>query len=56
MKKNKLIEMRELKGFSQPEIAEKLNMDVSSYCRRENGKTKITIKQWEKLANIFNVP
>ena len=34
MKKTKLIEMRELKGFSQPQIAEKLNMDVSSYCRR----------------------
>jgi len=56
MKKTKLIEMRESKGFSQPQIAEKLCMDVSNYSRRENGQTKITIEQWEKLANIFNVP
>ena len=56
MKKTKLIEMRELKGFSQPQIAEKLNMNASNYNRRENGQTKITIEQWEKLANILNVP
>jgi len=56
MKKNKLIEMRELKGFSQPEIADKLNMSVSSYSRRENGEIKITNEQWKKLSNILNVP
>jgi len=48
--------MRIFKGFSQPQMAEKLNMDVSNYNRRENGQTKITIEQWEKLANILNVP
>jgi transcriptional regulator with XRE-family HTH domain len=54
--KEKLIEMRNLRGFTQKDIAEKLNMEVSGYSRRETGDTKIRINEWMKLAKILNVP
>jgi len=56
MEKNKLLEARKSKRFSQNYIAEKLCMDVSSYSRRENGQIKIHITEWEKLAKILEVP
>jgi transcriptional regulator with XRE-family HTH domain len=56
MEKLKLIELRKSKGFSQNQIAERLNMDVSNYCRRENGRSKIHIREWENLSKIFEVP
>ena len=56
MEKNKLFEARKSKGFSQLQIAQKLNMDNSSYQRREKGLTKIHITEWEKLAKILEVP
>ena len=56
MEKVKLIERRKLKGLSQSEIADKLHMDVSNYCRRENGLMKIAFYEWEKLANILEAP
>jgi transcriptional regulator with XRE-family HTH domain len=56
MEKTKLLEMRKSKGFSQQYMAEKLNMDVSTYHRRENGQVNIHISEWEKLAKILNVP
>ncbi len=31
-------------------------MDVSSYNRREKGQVKIHITEWEKLAEILDVP
>ncbi|MCL2247489.1 MAG: helix-turn-helix domain-containing protein [Lentimicrobiaceae bacterium] len=37
MEKSKLIEMRKFKGFSQKQIADKLNMSVSNYNRYEKG-------------------
>jgi len=56
MEKIKLIEARKSKGLSQNQIAEKLYMDISSYCRRENGQRKIHITEWEKLSKILEVP
>jgi transcriptional regulator with XRE-family HTH domain len=56
MEKNKLIEARKMKGLLQNDIAEKLFMDTSCYSRREKGEIKITITQWEKLAEILDVP
>jgi len=35
MAKLKLLEIRKVKGLSQLAVAEKLNMDVSNYNRRE---------------------
>ena len=56
MEKIKLLEARKSKRYSQSQIAEKLNMDVSSYNRRENGQIKIHITEWEKLAKILDTP
>ncbi|MCL2246503.1 MAG: helix-turn-helix transcriptional regulator [Lentimicrobiaceae bacterium] len=56
MEKNRLLEARKSKNYSQSQIAEKLFMDVSSYNRRENGQIKIHITEWEKLAKILDVP
>ncbi|MCL2289674.1 MAG: helix-turn-helix domain-containing protein [Bacteroidetes bacterium] len=56
MEKNKLLEARKSKGFTQSLIAEKLCMDVSSYNRRENGQVRIHITEWEKLAKILDTP
>ena len=53
MEKNKLIERRKAKSLSQNMIAEKLCMDVSNYNRRERGQVKISLKEWEKLAEIL---
>jgi transcriptional regulator with XRE-family HTH domain len=54
--KEKLIEMRKAKGFTQKDIADSLNMEVSGYSRRESGLTKIRIEEWVKLAKMLNVP
>ena len=56
MEKVKLIERRKLKGLSQGEIADKLCMEVTAYCRREKGHVKIAYHQWEQLAEILGVP
>jgi transcriptional regulator with XRE-family HTH domain len=55
MEKIKLLEARKAKGFSQNQMAEKLFMDISSYCRRETGQIKIHITEWQKLARILEV-
>lgn len=55
MKKNKLITRRKQKGITQAEIAAKMYMDMSNYCRRENGKKEISIKEWQRLAEILDV-
>ena len=55
MEKVKLVERRKSKGLSQSEIAERMGMDVSNYCRRENGQMKIPLREWEKLAVILDV-
>jgi len=56
MEKIKLLEARKSKRYSQSQMAEKLNMDVSCYNRRESGQIKIHITEWEKLAKILEVP
>jgi transcriptional regulator with XRE-family HTH domain len=56
MEKIKLITARSKKGFTQQQIALKLNMDVSNYNRREKGQIKISNNEWEKLSKILEVP
>jgi transcriptional regulator with XRE-family HTH domain len=54
MIKQKLIDERK-KKFTQEEFAFKLGMDASNYNRRENGLTKISKKEWDKMAKELNV-
>ncbi len=54
MVKQKLIDER-TKRFTQAEFAFRLGMDTSNYNRRENGLTKISKKEWDKMAKELNV-
>lgn len=56
MEKTKLKEYREIKGFSQKLLAEKLCIDVSNYARREKGVARISNNEWIKLSEILEVP
>jgi len=56
MLKSKLIKACNRRGFSQEYMADMLDMDVSNYCRRENGQIKISAEQWQTLAKVLNVP
>ena len=55
IKKN-LIENRKRLGYSQEYVASILDIETSSYSRKENGKIKITSKEWQKLAELLEVP
>ena len=55
MIKHKLIEVRKTKNLTQEEFAFKLGLDTSNYNRRENGITKISRKEWDKMAKELNV-
>lgn len=55
MIKEKLIQARNKKGFTQQQIADYLCLDVSNYNRREKGQIKVSLKEWDKLAEILDV-
>lgn len=55
MEKIKLINARKKIGISLKEMADLLKMEDYSYRRRENGETKITYKEWQKMAEILKV-
>jgi len=56
MIKQKLIEKRKERNLTQEEFAFKLGLDPSNYNRRENGITKISKKEWDKMAKELGVP
>ena len=47
--------MRQLKGWSQEEMAENLQMSVSGYAKIERGETDVQISRLEQIAKSFNV-
>lgn len=53
MIKQKLVNKRKERGLSQEDMAFKLGMEQSQYCRRENGKTRISKKEWNSMAKIL---
>lgn len=56
MKKENLSSLRKQKGLSQKQVSDLLNMDVSNYQRRESGEKGISMDEWQKLAEILEVP
>lgn len=56
MVQKKLKSIRKQKGFSQENLAGILCINISSYCRKENGKSKMYDDEWEKLAKALDVP
>lgn len=56
MEKTKLIEVRKRKNMSQEKMADILCIDVSNYNRREKGIAKISMHEWQKIAEILETP
>lgn len=56
MEKTKLSEVRKRKNISQEKMAEILCIDVSNYNRREKGTAKISLQEWQKIADILETP
>ena len=52
---NLIKQIRVLKGFSQAQIAELLDITQASYARIEQGQTKLSVERIEQLAKIFDV-
>ena len=52
----KLKLLRSLKGFSQDDIASKLNIDKSYYSKVERGCTNPTLLYLRHLSEIFEIP
>lgn len=48
--------IRQSKGISQQELADKLNLDRSTISRWENDEMDITIGNAIKIADYFNIP
>lgn len=55
MLKNSLKKLRESNGLTQKEVAEKLNMDVSTFSKIERGLRGLNIDMEKELANLYNV-
>jgi len=53
MIKQKLIDKRKERNLTQEDFAFKLGIETSNYNRRENGVTKISKKEWDKMAKIL---
>lgn len=47
--------MRELKKWSQEQMAEKLEMSANGYAKVERGETKLTLPRLQKIADIFEM-
>ncbi|QHB16626.1 helix-turn-helix domain-containing protein [Mannheimia pernigra] len=47
--------LREIRQWSQEDMAEKLNMSVNGYAKIKRGETKLTLNKLEQIANIFNM-
>ncbi len=47
--------MRRLKGWSQEEMAEKLEMSPNGYANIERGETDVQISRLEQIAKIFGM-
>ena len=51
----KIRTIRQLKGWSQEEIAHRLDMSVSGYGSIERGDTDVNLSRLEDIAGIFEV-
>lgn len=50
---NKLIILRYRAGLTQEEVAKRLKISKSSYCRKEKGNSVITTDELERLLDIY---
>ena len=52
---NKIKKLRELKGFKQEYMAERLGVSQQSYSKLESEKTDVPFSKIEQLAEIFQI-
>lgn len=52
---DKIRMMRELRQWSQEEMAEKMNMSPSGYAKIERGETRLQYDKLVQIAQIFNM-
>ncbi len=52
---NKIRVIREIKQWSQEEMAEHMNMSTSGYSKIERGETKLHLDKLKQIAQIFNI-
>lgn len=52
----KLRELRLQQGYTQQQVADKLNISVQAYSRWETGKFSPNLKSLENLEKVFNIP
>ena len=45
--------LRELVGYSQDEVADKLGITQGAYCRLEKGHTRLDFERLEKIAAVY---
>ena len=55
MVKNILKELRQLEGYSQEEICERLGISRPLYSEMEKGAKSLTVKQARILADLYDV-
>lgn len=54
--KVELVKLRLKKGLVQEEVAKMMGITVASYCIIETGKGPGTVKNWNKIQKIFEIP
>ena len=54
--RNVLREARKAKGLTQEQVASYLGIKLRSYQDIEYGKTLGSIKHWDKLEDLFQIP
>ena len=52
---NNIRKIRQLKGYSQEYVADKLNLSQGGYGRIERGEVKVKMETLEKLSEIFGM-
>ncbi|MFZ7331172.1 helix-turn-helix domain-containing protein [Avibacterium avium] len=52
---DKIRVMREIKKWSQEEMAEKLSMSPNGYAKIERGQSSINLDKLQQIANVFNI-
>lgn len=51
----KILFLRKLKGFTQEDLAQKLNMERRSYSNLENNTTKIDVSRMKQIAEVYGI-
>lgn len=55
MIKKELKEYRLEKGFTQQKLAYQLDMDKTSYCKRENGVIDFSLEEIKKIVKVLKM-